>query len=600
MSDAVWSMEDKMSSCLLLIWAVGILPHSMDEWKNNHGGKPPPPVPAKQRADWLSWSLYLLLGMVLGAAVGFYVAMRMVRYGLIGPEQILYVVTGVALFGGAVSSYRSDRGWFPSSIFDPEEPDQSRGSRAASLITGAVGIVAVGVAVYRHEPTSTRSQPSAPASLLFLALFIYLVAHAMRTGATLGGVVERDDAPVRFWIYVAMLSSSAVYFLTRLFQWARKCQRAGFKRAFFAISYPAARASLRKSMQQTVMSPELWFCMDHFHGSCLLLISPRWSAQMKFWKAVLPIMAGIGFLSLFRGCGFLHEEKLTGNYSLIAVDTMDQMAVDYMHEGGVGHGRINETVFAVGWDERFIVAKQHPGNDRSVTHYYYLEMAKDRPYADPELSVSGPLTEAEFARHREDLKLPAFTRVIKALEWNDRLPKSLQRTARSRGVCFEWSTWRGSEQPLSSIVDLGPLDPPGMSPLAKSCFPIAVCFAVSSCAHDADGTNIYAVDAYRPFLEYPDRKPAPFFVPDEKTAIRIAEAVWTPIYGEKAVRSERPFRAALRGNTWWVGGKQRRQPRRPGLAMVGGFIEAAIDWRSGEVLRVVLVPPIIEKGTRVN
>lgn len=29
------------------------------------------------------------------------------------------------------------------------------------------------------------------------------------------------------------------------------------------------------AMQQTVMSPTLWFCMDHFPGSCLLLISFR-------------------------------------------------------------------------------------------------------------------------------------------------------------------------------------------------------------------------------------------------------------------------------------------------------------------------------------
>jgi hypothetical protein len=30
------------------------------------------------------------------------------------------------------------------------------------------------------------------------------------------------------------------------------------------------------------------------------------------------------------------------------------------------------------------------------------------------------------------------------------------------------------------------------------------------------------------------------FVPDEKTAIRIAEAVWSPIYGEEEIRREKP------------------------------------------------------------
>lgn len=34
-------------------------------------------------------------------------------------------------------------------------------------------------------------------------------------------------------------------------------------------------------------------------------------------------------------------------------------------------------------------------------------------------------------------------------------------------------------------------------------------------------------------------------VPDEETAIRVAEAVWTPIFGKEAVESQRPFRAEL-------------------------------------------------------
>ena len=37
------------------------------------------------------------------------------------------------------------------------------------------------------------------------------------------------------------------------------------------------------------------------------------------------------------------------------------------------------------------------------------------------------------------------------------------------------------------------------------------------------------------------------FVPDEKTAITVAEAVLIPIYGEKLIASERPFHAVLNG-----------------------------------------------------
>jgi len=40
-------------------------------------------------------------------------------------------------------------------------------------------------------------------------------------------------------------------------------------------------------------------------------------------------------------------------------------------------------------------------------------------------------------------------------------------------------------------------------------------------------------------------------VPDEKTAIKIAEAVWLPIYG-KDIYNERPFKASLEGDSIWI------------------------------------------------
>ena len=44
------------------------------------------------------------------------------------------------------------------------------------------------------------------------------------------------------------------------------------------------------------------------------------------------------------------------------------------------------------------------------------------------------------------------------------------------------------------------------------------------------------------------------FVPDSKTAVAVAEAILTPIYGEKQVISERPFAARLDGDVWTVTG----------------------------------------------
>ena len=75
------------------------------------------------------------------------------------------------------------------------------------------------------------------------------------------------------------------------------------------------------------------------------------------------------------------------------------------------------------------------------------------------------------------------------------------------------------------------------------------------------------------------------YVPDEATAIRIAEAVFIPIYGEKQVVSERPFHARLRGDLWVVKGSLPK-PRKPDEIIVGGTMMAEIDRTTGGIKTV--------------
>jgi hypothetical protein len=49
-------------------------------------------------------------------------------------------------------------------------------------------------------------------------------------------------------------------------------------------------------------------------------------------------------------------------------------------------------------------------------------------------------------------------------------------------------------------------------------------------------------------------KPANGYVPDEITALKIAEAVLIPIYGEKQVGQEKPLKAELKEDIWVVEG----------------------------------------------
>jgi hypothetical protein len=115
-------------------------------------------------------------------------------------------------------------------------------------------------------------------------------------------------------------------------------------------------------------------------------------------------------------CGFAHDETLTGPYRLVAVDTQEEMSICYTLEKGNCVGRVSGTIFSVGWNERFIVAKQHPRNNREVTNYFILEMARDNRLADPSASVTGPLSSTEFEEKAVSLGLPPFTKIIEALK----------------------------------------------------------------------------------------------------------------------------------------------------------------------------------------
>ena len=70
------------------------------------------------------------------------------------------------------------------------------------------------------------------------------------------------------------------------------------------------------------------------------------------------------------------------------------------------------------------------------------------------------------------------------------------------------------------------------------------------------------------------------FVPDAATAIKIAIAVWEPIYGAKNIAAQKPYRARLEGDRWIVEGSA------GSTGEVGGTAIAEIARADGRVLRV--------------
>lgn len=73
--------------------------------------------------------------------------------------------------------------------------------------------------------------------------------------------------------------------------------------------------------------------------------------------------------------------------------------------------------------------------------------------------------------------------------------------------------------------------------------------------------------------------PTEGYVPNEATAVRIAEAVWLPIYGE-AVLKEKPFHATLADEIWTVEGTLAKEYQQGGVAL------AQISKIDGHIIRV--------------
>jgi hypothetical protein len=82
-------------------------------------------------------------------------------------------------------------------------------------------------------------------------------------------------------------------------------------------------------------------------------------------------------------------------------------------------------------------------------------------------------------------------------------------------------------------------------------------------------------------------KPKEGFVPNEETAVKIAEAVLIPVYGKDKIEAEKPFRATLKEGTWTVYGTLRCPDGKGGTTTVncrGGVAMVEVSKLDARVL----------------
>jgi len=100
------------------------------------------------------------------------------------------------------------------------------------------------------------------------------------------------------------------------------------------------------------------------------------------------------------------REKITDNYYLITTDNYNKdIYIGYKLKTGDFVGVLPSTVFSIGNNEKYIVAKQHPFvfpvKVDSTINYYIIPIIRDTLF--PENGILGPLTLEEFQMKKEEL-----------------------------------------------------------------------------------------------------------------------------------------------------------------------------------------------------
>lgn len=115
----------------------------------------------------------------------------------------------------------------------------------------------------------------------------------------------------------------------------------------------------------------------------------------------------------------VHEEEINDKFYLLAINGMEDMTIQIKD----GEAIVPSCVYAIGYNEDYIIAKVHPYEfgyplNKKMTNYYIIPAKGKGTYAQ-EIGVIGPLTFREFDKKKEELNIPkelTFTKVFKDLE----------------------------------------------------------------------------------------------------------------------------------------------------------------------------------------
>ena len=133
------------------------------------------------------------------------------------------------------------------------------------------------------------------------------------------------------------------------------------------------------------------------------------------------LFAAIILLLTLAGCrGFVIDEHVCNNYYLTAIDLREEVSLVYRdpaNSGGYGDV-IGSVVYAIGFNNKYIIAKQHPRVFINAPTNYFIVPIKERITRESCKDILGPLTAIQFNKKRKELGLVnvPFSIVYKDLE----------------------------------------------------------------------------------------------------------------------------------------------------------------------------------------
>lgn len=93
------------------------------------------------------------------------------------------------------------------------------------------------------------------------------------------------------------------------------------------------------------------------------------------------------------------EKKIIGDYVVGWIDISCSMSIIKDH-----HFQMKGQIYAVGWNEEFIIAKRHPECNQDITDYYIIDINKNS--LSVKAGVFGPFNENEFIHQKTAHKVP--------------------------------------------------------------------------------------------------------------------------------------------------------------------------------------------------